>query len=62
MLGMVQYLSPSLQLVLAVWYFKEPFDSQRLVGFVLIWSALLLISGDALRTRHRAVQAAGAAA
>jgi chloramphenicol-sensitive protein RarD len=62
MLGMVQYLSPSLQLVLAVWYFKEPFDSQRLVGFVLIWSALLLISGDALRTRHRAGQAAAAAA
>lgn len=60
MLGMVQYLSPSLQLLLAVWYFKEPFDSQRLFGFALIWSALLLISADALRTRQKAVEAAAA--
>jgi chloramphenicol-sensitive protein RarD len=52
MLGMVQYLSPSLQLLLAVLYFKEPFDSQRLIGFVLIWSALLLISAHALHARQ----------
>jgi len=61
MLGMVQYLSPSLQLLLAVWYFNEPFDSQRLLGFALIWSALLLISADALRTRRKAATAARAA-
>jgi chloramphenicol-sensitive protein RarD len=54
MLGMVQYSSPTLQLLLAVFYFHEPFDTQRLLGFALIWSALLLISGDALRARHQA--------
>jgi chloramphenicol-sensitive protein RarD len=61
MLGMVQYLSPSLQLLLAVWYFEEHFDSQRLLGFVLIWSALLLISADALRTRQKAEVSAATA-
>jgi chloramphenicol-sensitive protein RarD len=48
MLGMAQYLSPSIQLLLAIWVFNEPFDMQRLVGFVFIWSALLLISADAM--------------
>ena len=52
MLGMVQYTSPSLQLLLAVAVFHEHFDQQRLLGFALIWSALLLISVDALRRRN----------
>lgn len=50
-LGMVQYVSPTLQLLLGVWVFHEPFDSRRLLGFVLIWSALLLVSADALGLR-----------
>jgi chloramphenicol-sensitive protein RarD len=51
-LGMVQYSSPSLQLVLGVWVLHEPFDRQRLLGFALIWSALLLHSLHALRQRR----------
>ena len=47
-LGLVQYLGPTLQLLLGVWVFHEAFDLQRLVGFVLIWSALALYSGEAL--------------
>jgi chloramphenicol-sensitive protein RarD len=49
--GMIQYLAPTLQLLLGVWVFHEPFDSRRLLGFGLIWSALLIVSADALRTR-----------
>jgi chloramphenicol-sensitive protein RarD len=48
-LGMVQYSSPSIQLILGIWVFHEHFDMNRLLGFVLIWSALLLISVDAWR-------------
>ena len=50
-LGLVQYLGPTLQLMLAVWVFHEPFDTMRLVGFVMIWSALALVSADALGWR-----------
>jgi len=49
--GMVQYLSPSIQLMLGVWVFGEPFDTARLLGFVLIWTALAVLSVDALRHR-----------
>lgn len=48
-LGLVQYLGPSIQLVLGVWVFHETFDSDRLVGFALIWSALALYSASSLR-------------
>jgi chloramphenicol-sensitive protein RarD len=41
-MGLLQYISPSLQLALGVWLFHEPFDPSRLVGFALIWVALLV--------------------
>lgn len=53
MLGMVQYVSPSMQFLLAIFVLGEPFDMRRLVGFVFIWSALVLISADAMGLRIR---------
>ena len=46
--GLLQYLSPSLQLVLGIWVFHEPFDGARLVGFACIWAGLAIYSFDAL--------------
>ena len=43
-MGILQYISPSLQFALGVWLFREPFEPARLVGFVLIWTALLVYS------------------
>jgi chloramphenicol-sensitive protein RarD len=40
MLGFVQYLAPSLQLVLGIFVFKEPFTSTHLVSFCIIWCAV----------------------
>jgi chloramphenicol-sensitive protein RarD len=51
--GLLQYLSPTIQLALGVWVFHEPFDATRLAGFAFIWAALLLYSLDGLR-RSRA--------
>jgi chloramphenicol-sensitive protein RarD len=50
-LGLVQYLAPTISLLLGVWVFHEPFDSQRLIGFIFIWSALALVSASALGLR-----------
>lgn len=46
--GLVSYLSPTLQLLVGVYLFHEPFDPPKLVGFAFIWSGLLLYSADAL--------------
>ncbi len=53
-LGLLQYLSPTLQFVLGVWIFHEPFSALRLIGFGLIWTALLLYSLDGWRNSRRA--------
>jgi chloramphenicol-sensitive protein RarD len=52
-LGLLQYLSPTIQFVLGVWLFHEAFTSDRMVGFVMIWAALALFAGEGL-LRHRA--------
>jgi chloramphenicol-sensitive protein RarD len=43
-MGVLQYISPSLQFAIGVWVFHEPFQSARLVGFLLIWAALVVYS------------------
>ncbi len=43
-MGILQYISPSMQLLLGVWWFGEPFEQGRMLGFGLIWTALLLYS------------------
>lgn len=39
-MGILQYISPSLQLLLGVWLYGEVFASARALGFCLIWAAL----------------------
>jgi chloramphenicol-sensitive protein RarD len=43
-MGILQYISPSLQFAIGIWLFHEPFASARFVGFVLIWLALVIYS------------------
>lgn len=50
-LGFLQYISPSLGIVLAVSFYGEHFDTARAVTFGLIWTGLALFSWDAWRAR-----------
>jgi chloramphenicol-sensitive protein RarD len=45
-LGLLQYLTPSVQFVLGVFVFSEPMPPERLAGFVLIWTALAIFTGE----------------
>lgn len=54
-LGLLQYIGPTLQLGLGVWIFGEPFDPARLLGFALIWAALLVYTVDGWRASRRAL-------
>ena len=55
-LGFLQYLAPSISFCLAVFAFKEPFDTGHLLGFVLIWLGLALYSLDLWRAGRRRVR------
>lgn len=47
-LGFLQYLSPTLQFLVAVLAFKEPFSRTQLASFACIWLAIALYSADSL--------------
>jgi chloramphenicol-sensitive protein RarD len=55
-LGLVQYLAPTMQLLIGVLLFGEPFTPGRAAGFAAIWLALLLLAleglGNAWRSSH----------
>lgn len=40
--GFIQYLAPTLMLLIGVFVFGEPFEAARLPGFLLVWFALAL--------------------
>jgi chloramphenicol-sensitive protein RarD len=45
-LGLMQYLAPTVQLVIAVWMYGETLTDTHLVTFGLIWAGLALFSWD----------------
>lgn len=49
LLGLLQYLTPTLQLLCGVVILSEPLPADRLAGFVLVWVALILLGIDAVR-------------
>jgi chloramphenicol-sensitive protein RarD len=53
LLGLLQYLTPTMQLLCGVLVFHEPMPAERVAGFVLVWVALLLLAADALRSTRR---------
>jgi chloramphenicol-sensitive protein RarD len=48
MIGLMQYLAPTIQFLLGVFVYDEPFDSQRLIGFTFIWVALAVFTAEGL--------------
>ena len=58
--GVLQYIGPSLQLLVGVMLFHENFGATRAVGFVLIWLALAIYALDGLRSSRAAAAAAAA--
>lgn len=50
LLGLLQYLTPTTQFVLAVTVFAETMPAAQWAGFALVWVALALLAVDALRS------------
>jgi len=52
-MGILQYIAPTIQLLLGVFGFREPFSPAQLAGFALVWTALLLFGVDGAWARRR---------
>jgi len=47
-IGLMQYISPTLSFLPAIFVYHEPFGCAQLTSFALIWSALALFTVDAI--------------
>lgn len=52
-LGFLQYLAPTMQLLIGLLVYGEPFPQERLIGFGLIWVALGVFTLDSLQARRK---------
>lgn len=53
-IGMLQYLTPTLQFLIGLLIHHEAMPAGRWAGFVLVWSALCVLTWDGLRARAAA--------
>lgn len=60
-IGLLQYLAPVLQFAVGVGIRHESLPVAELVGFVLVWVALVVLTTDALRSQRATQQLAAAA-
>jgi chloramphenicol-sensitive protein RarD len=60
-LGLLQYLAPTLQLLIGLGIRGEPMPAVRLAGFGLVWVALALFTAEALGHRRRQLRLAAEA-
>ncbi|MDR1242784.1 MAG: EamA family transporter RarD [Deltaproteobacteria bacterium] len=55
-IGLAQYISPTLSLLLGVWVYGEAISRGHMVSFVFIWAALALYSFESLRLYKNATK------
>lgn len=61
-IGMLQYITPSLQFMVGVLYYGEPMPTARWIGFVLVWVALAVLTAESIANRRRVLRRAASAA
>ncbi len=57
LVGMLQYICPTIQFLLGVFLYGEAFDHTQLIGFSIIWLALLIYSLEGWAVRRRTLAA-----
>jgi chloramphenicol-sensitive protein RarD len=59
MIGILQYIAPTLQFLIGVFVYHEPFTRAKLIGFAMVWIALLVFWFEGALARRRALAAVG---
>lgn len=53
LLGILQYIAPTIQFIIGIALYHEPFSHSRLIGFTFIWVALALFTLEGTAERRR---------
>jgi chloramphenicol-sensitive protein RarD len=56
-MGLLQYISPTIQFLLGVFVYREPFARTQLIGFTIVWFALAVFGIDGYLASAQAVRA-----
>lgn len=48
LLGVLQYIGPTLQLLIGVWMYREPFPAAKAAGYAAIWVALVVYTAESV--------------
>lgn len=57
MIGVLQYFAPTIQFLIGVFVYKEPFDTTRFIGFGIVWIALIIFWVENIIAHRAPVQA-----
>jgi chloramphenicol-sensitive protein RarD len=58
LLGILQYIAPTVQFLLGIFLYQEPFTVTRLVGFAIIWLALFIFTVEGMYERRKRIVSA----
>ncbi|MEY3966578.1 MAG: EamA family transporter RarD [Actinomycetota bacterium] len=53
-IGFIQYMTPILQFLTAIFILQEPMPTVRWIGFSIVWLSLIVLTVDMLNARRRA--------
>src|SRR5690606_33220052 len=53
-IGFLQFLTPIMQFILGAWIMGEPMPAERWIGFILVWTALVVLTVDLVVAGRRA--------
>lgn len=54
MMGILQFINPTMQFLLGVIVYKENFDTTRMIGFGIVWVALILFGLEGILAQRKA--------
>ena len=49
-IGLAQYISPTISLLLGIFMFKEPIDATQIIAFIIIWAGLCIFTYGEFKT------------
>jgi chloramphenicol-sensitive protein RarD len=54
-IGLLQYMAPTMQFLIGVLLYNEPFNQTRLIGFCIIWLALIIYAAEGVSYWQRSL-------
>jgi chloramphenicol-sensitive protein RarD len=57
LVGILQYIAPTLQFLLGVFVYREPFSQTQFIGFGIVWLALIMFAVESAWTQRSRIAA-----